>query len=363
MTNQPHSPSTVDLDAISYDEISEPAVMNKNPLVSVLMITFNHRPYIAEAIEGVLMQKTDFPIELVIGEDCSTDGTREIVLEYQKQHPDAIRVITSERNVGASPNELRTFKACRGKYIAFCEGDDYWHHPHKLQKQVDILEEDLDVGLVHTGVDRYYVKTGRRVPWSATPRKTGGYDTFTNILLDMHPTIYTCTACMRRSQLVSVYQDNPDSFSDEFINTDTQTFLEICRISKVRLIDESLATYNVLPESAWQTDDRHKKIQRLRAAYRMQLHFVRKYSLPAEVEMRIRRGHNSLLLALAFSAEDKIVAQEASQEMRNTPGGLAPKQWLMLLGTVHPWFGRLIRMCGSGRQLLKSAIFGDSISG
>ena len=117
--------SSINLDEIPYDEISDPAVMNKLPLVSVHMITFNHEPYIARAIEGVLMQETDFPIELVIGEDCSTDGTREIVLEYQKKHPETIRVITSARNVGPNVNELRTDKACRGRYVAYCEGDDY----------------------------------------------------------------------------------------------------------------------------------------------------------------------------------------------------------------------------------------------
>ena len=78
------------------------------PLVSVKTITYNHEPYIRQCIEGVLMQKTDFPIEYVIGEDCSTDGTREIVAAYAQQYPDVIRLITSDRNVGARQNALRT---------------------------------------------------------------------------------------------------------------------------------------------------------------------------------------------------------------------------------------------------------------
>ena len=96
------------------------SLMDK-PLVSVHMITYNHAPYIVKAIEGVIQQKTNFPFELVIGEDCSTDGTREIVFEYRKKYPDIIRVITSEQNVGAIKNGYRTEKACRGKYIAYCE--------------------------------------------------------------------------------------------------------------------------------------------------------------------------------------------------------------------------------------------------
>ncbi|MBM3299903.1 MAG: glycosyltransferase, partial [Deltaproteobacteria bacterium] len=114
--------------------------MDQEPLASVLMITYNHRPYIAQAIECALNQQTDFPFEIVIGEDCSTDGTREIVFEYQRKHPDVIRVLTSDRNLGPMHNFLRTFDACTGKYVAICEGDDYWHHPEKLKMQVDFLE-------------------------------------------------------------------------------------------------------------------------------------------------------------------------------------------------------------------------------
>ena len=127
---------------IPYQEISDPAVMSKEPLVSVYMITYNHEPHIAQAIEGVLMQETDFPIELVIGEDCSTDRTREIVLEYQKKYPDLIRVIISEKNVGARKNGDRTSKLLRGKYVAFCEGDDYWIDPIKIKMQATFLEDN-----------------------------------------------------------------------------------------------------------------------------------------------------------------------------------------------------------------------------
>ena len=109
------------------------------PLVSVITITYNNAPYIVHCIEGVLMQKTTFPFELVIGEDCSTDGTREIVFKYVEQYPDIIRVITSETNVGMKENFRRTFNAYHGEYIALCEGDDYWIDPLKLQKQYEAV--------------------------------------------------------------------------------------------------------------------------------------------------------------------------------------------------------------------------------
>lgn len=116
-----------------------------SPKVSVCMITYNHECYITQAIEGVLMQKTDFPFELVIGEDCSTDKTRMIVETYAREYSDLIRLLPSGQNLGMQANVVRTLKACRGQYIAFCEGDDYWIDLRKLQKQVDALEADTSL--------------------------------------------------------------------------------------------------------------------------------------------------------------------------------------------------------------------------
>lgn len=129
----------------------------ETPFVSVCMITFNHKKYISEAIEGVLMQKTNFSFEMVIGEDCSTDGTREIVFDYAKKYPNIIRVITSEKNVGMINNLNRTLNACKGKYIAMCEGDDYWIDPYKLQKQVDFLEANPEYSLCVGGFKKVNV--------------------------------------------------------------------------------------------------------------------------------------------------------------------------------------------------------------
>ena len=112
----------------------------KDIMVSVNMVAYNHEKYIAQAIEGVLMQKTTFPIELVIGEDCSPDRTRQICIEYRDKYPDIIKLLLPEKNIGSHQNGVSVLLACTGKYIAACEGDDYWTDPHKLQKQVDFLE-------------------------------------------------------------------------------------------------------------------------------------------------------------------------------------------------------------------------------
>ncbi|MEI7525469.1 MAG: glycosyltransferase [Mariniphaga sp.] len=124
--------------------------------VSVAMITFNHEHFIAQAIESVLMQQTDFDYELVIAEDCSTDGTRAIVQAYKDRYPSRIRLLLPEQNQGMNANFVATLNACRGKYIAILEGDDYWIDPLKLQKQVIFLERNPEfVGCFHNTEERY----------------------------------------------------------------------------------------------------------------------------------------------------------------------------------------------------------------
>lgn len=112
------------------------------PKLSVILITYNHEKYIAKALDSVLAQETDFPFEIVVGEDRSPDQTREIVKEYAKKYPDIIRMVPREKNTGRPTlNVYETTMACRGEYLAYLEGDDYWTDTHKLQKQVDFLEE------------------------------------------------------------------------------------------------------------------------------------------------------------------------------------------------------------------------------
>ena len=119
--------------------------------VSVFMITYNHEKYIAEALDSILMQKTDFDFDIVIGEDCSTDATRRIVLEYSRKYPDKIKLLLHNVNVGFISNMMYVLEACTGKYVAMCEGDDYWTDPFKLQKQVDFLEANKEYMLATHG--------------------------------------------------------------------------------------------------------------------------------------------------------------------------------------------------------------------
>ncbi len=130
------------------------------PLVSISVATYQHVNYIKKCLDGILMQKTNFPFEVIVGEDESTDGTRDVCIEYAEKHPDKIRLFLRDRVISHLKDEdgklvkrlngVLGFNrmSARGKYIALCEGDDYWTDPWKLQKQVDILEKEKQYSLV-----------------------------------------------------------------------------------------------------------------------------------------------------------------------------------------------------------------------
>ncbi len=122
------------------------------PKVSVLFITYNHEEYVRQAMDSVLMQECDFDYEIVVGEDCSTDSTRDILREYEAAHPDKVRLLFREKNFGRpTMNVYDTGMHCRGDYIAFLEGDDYWTDPKKLAKQISFLDQNPDyMGCTHT---------------------------------------------------------------------------------------------------------------------------------------------------------------------------------------------------------------------
>lgn len=143
-------------------EISDPAVFAARPVVSVTMLAYNHGDYVEQAIEGVLAQANACPLELLIGEDCSTDTTREIAVRYQKRYPNIVRVITADTNVGAMANSRRVLAATRGDFIAHLDGDDYWL-PGKLARQLAFLAQNPGCAAVYTNaltIDRHGNRIG-----------------------------------------------------------------------------------------------------------------------------------------------------------------------------------------------------------
>jgi glycosyltransferase involved in cell wall biosynthesis len=304
------------------------------PLVSVSMITYRHARYIGQAIEGVVQQKTSFPFELVIGEDCSPDGTREIVFEYAKKYPNIVRVIASDKNVGMKINGLRTLRACQGKYVAFCEGDDYWHNPEKLQKQADYLESHSDCGLVYSSYDVYHVTSGKRIVDFIKYRKWDMPDAPTIIdLLESKGGrsrgITTCTVMARRKLLTDLIDADPYIHqNDKFPMGDTQLWAEMSTKSRLHFLPESLATHNITDESATRSVDIQKILRFRISGAELQLYLCEKYGLPSQVKLKYQRYLFHCLLWLAFYTKDGDLADEVRRKM----GKLSLKEWIRYWG-------------------------------
>mgnify|MGYP003384205182 CR=1 FL=1 len=206
-----------------------------NITVAVYMICYNHEDYIEQAIESIMVQKTNFQYKLFIGEDCSTDKTRTICISLKKKHPNKIELLLQDKNIGPSKNAQKTYDLCfrsNAKYIAMCEGDDYWTDPHKLQKQVDFLEANPDFNISFHNASIW--ENSEILPQKIYPNNRKEIISF----VDLMKGDYTKTCC-------SVFRNNLD-LSKKPLNIiqDTTLFLSCLENgAKAHYMDEDMAVY------------------------------------------------------------------------------------------------------------------------
>ena len=200
-----------------------------------MSLAYNHEVFIEKAIESWLMQKTNFKFEIVIGEDYSTDNTREMVFSYAEKYPDIIRVISSESNVGMLANMMRTQAACNGKYIALCEGDDYWTDPLKLQKQVDFMEANADFSICfHDAIILQDNKS--QAPKYFVPKNQKEISSTEDVIKNYY--IPTASMLLR----AKYHEKLPDWFKHVY-NGDWALQLILSTKGKIKYIDELMCVY------------------------------------------------------------------------------------------------------------------------
>lgn len=252
------------------------------PAVSVSCITYNHSAYIRDAIESFLMQKTTFPVEILIHDDASTDGTADIIREYEAKYPNIIKPIYQTENQysrGIRISATFNYPRAKGKYIAICEGDDYWIDPYKLQKQVSFLEENREYGLVFTDADVFIEKTRRFIKhYDKTYKKKIPEGDVINTLLYKNP-YKTCTSLFRSIFLKDFY-NYIDRFS--FKMGDAPLWLCIARKSKVKYLTDTTSVYRVHDRSVSQSDNIGEAIRFLRSGYKLSLSFSKYYDIPID---------------------------------------------------------------------------------
>ena len=272
---------------------SEPE--GKGVKVSVCMITYNHERFVRQAVESALMQEADFEYELVIGEDCSTDGTREIVVEYARQYPSRIRLLLPEHNQGMIPNAVATLAACRGQYVAPLEGDDYWTDPRKLQKQVDFLEAHPECSMCfHRHETRF--EDGSSPPHVSSVPHKGRVFTLQDLL--RWDFVGTLTVMFRRRPT----EELPEWYYELAIG-DWPLHILNAQYGDIGYIDSVMAVHRVHSGGVWSSSS---PVQRAEAVLQMYQH-LRSYlgaRYRKTIKARMARGY--LALAAAYADEENI---------------------------------------------------------
>lgn len=226
--------------------------MENTMMVSVDMITYKHEDFIAQAIEGVLMQETNFEYELIIADDCSPNGTESIVREIIANHPkgNQIKYFRHDKNIGMIANGIFAVQQCKGKYIAICEGDDYWTDPLKLQKQVDFLEANPEFMLC---THNYSVLNQTNGVLNNKIKFESNIEYDLNIYFDDHYTP-TLTSCWRNIFTDYTILKQGKYFSDFFL------FHEILKHGKGYFMVDNMATYRVHDQGVCSSLSENQKI-------------------------------------------------------------------------------------------------------
>jgi glycosyltransferase involved in cell wall biosynthesis len=323
------------------DSPGAPAV--STPVVSIVLITYNHAAHIRKSIGGVLEQRTSFPFELIVGEDCSTDGTREIVFECQRAHPGVIRVITSEKNVGAFENFRRTEQACRGDYVCYCDGDDYWTAPDKLERQVGFLRANPDYAMVHTAFRMFYVESKKLVEQPLRlPKNLNDADSFNEILSGRRH-VWPLTVCIRRSVLEPVLRECPECYDRKFLMADTQRWLEIARRGKIKYFPEVTATRQALAESASRSKNPGRVLQFAISNKEVFDHYIDKYGCSPEAKKSAKARCAFFLLTSAYAAGNVQAAKAALDEYRKAGARISLQDFLYYFGSRSGARAKLVR--------------------
>lgn len=212
--------------------------MSETPLASIVVITYNQEHSLPVTLDSLLAQNTSFPFEIVVGDDCSKDRTRAVIADYAERFPDRVRPVYNERNLGILGNYVSTLSHCRGKYISGCAGDDFWNDPGKLQSQVEIMENHLEIGLVYTDVIMDSVVTNERFVRVCHEVEE---DTFTQLLRGCF--ITAPTVCYRAELLQ--YVDFDEFRRQGFIMEDYPMWLTFSLHTKFYHLKRPTITYRI----------------------------------------------------------------------------------------------------------------------
>ena len=259
------------------------------PLVSVCVTTYNHEPYLAEALDAILAQRCDFGVEIILGEDCSSDNTLAICRAYAEKYPEKITLIASTENVGWRTNYRRCVEAARGKYIAFCDGDDYWSDENRLAEQVALMEQRPSVGLCYTLAERRDCK-GELVGRFPIGE---GHTSLDELLHDW--CVENCTTLAQRDLVLAYYTTERPENRTEWLTEDLPMWLFVAAHSEVVYIDRVTAVHRVFPDSVSHSTSLAKRLAFCDSSSNIKLWFDECYNNARQRRYLLRERMNTAL--------------------------------------------------------------------
>ena len=284
----------------------------ENPLASIAVITYNQQESLPKTLDSLLAQKVDFPYEIVVGEDCSTDNTREVLKGYAERYPDIIKPIYNETNMGILGNYVVTLAQCKGKYMAGCAGDDSWSDPEKLQMQVDIMEQHPEIGLVYTDVIVDSVATHQQFYRGCQDPQD---NLFTQLL---HGCFITAPTTCYRSELLQ-YVDFEEFQRLGFIMEDYPMWLSFSLHTKFYHLKRSTLNYRI--ERNFINDPKAVSLHAVKFdenTTTIRLYFIKKYPDKTDLtENEILDAHNKIGYLAGLNMNDREFALKYVSQMHD----------------------------------------------
>lgn len=284
-------------------------------MVSIECCVYNHETYLRQCLDGFVMQKTNFPFEAIVHDDASTDGSAAIIMEYAEKYPDIIKpIIETENQYSKRDNTLRKILDAhiRGKYIAWCEGDDYWIDPLKLQKQVDFLESHPDYVLTYTDAEVVNEK-GEQV-FHNTTRRYSGY--VTRQLVEKGNFLVTAGTCFRNNS--ASWLEERNKIPCDLRVGDKPMWIFYSTLGKFMYLDEKMVAYRVLQNSASHSDDFEKILLFKDSGESIAKYFNKQYSLGIS-ERAIEYDYAKGRVRAAAKISRAVFIKQLRKELKDYP--------------------------------------------
>ena len=267
--------------------------MNQEIGVSVLCTAYNHEKYIRQCLDGFIMQKADFAFEVLVNDDCSTDRTADIIREYAEKYPEIIRPFYQKKNLYSQKISISATvfaPEIRGKYIALCEGDDYWTDPMKLQKQFDVMEDNPDC---HFSVHSVYRLVGDDITSSFPNGISTGFLSTKQVLQKNAEaySFHTSSFLFRTDDYFTYLKENP-AFKRVCDVGDEPMVLYFCQLGLTSYFQESMSAYRIVSENSWN--------QRVRSSKLRTSHFAGMAHMMEEYDLYTNYQYHDICLKYIF---------------------------------------------------------------